>query len=54
MDALVMAGLDPANQTPNSGVWMAGSTPGMTARVRNDHRNSGTGDRRPKPREVAL
>jgi hypothetical protein len=30
---LVMAGLDPAIQTPKTRVWMPGSRPGMTARV---------------------
>jgi hypothetical protein len=42
MDALVMAGLDPAIQTPKMRVWMPGSIPGldpgtgMTPRVTNN------------------
>jgi hypothetical protein len=36
MDALVMAGLDPAIQTPKTRVWMPGSRPGMTPRVTNN------------------
>ena len=31
MDTLVMAGLDPAIQTPKTRVWMPGARPGMTA-----------------------
>jgi hypothetical protein len=39
----VMAGLDPAIQTPTARVWMPGSRPGMTAGVTNNESPYNTG-----------